>query len=354
MLYSPAADAYPNIAPVSPEVERPFWTVIIPVYNRTNYLSHCLATILNQDPGPEQMEIIVQDDCSEKAIAPIVREHGRGRVLHVRNETNLGLYGNTNAGLDRSTGHWIHVLHDDDWVQTGFYSTLKSEIDRAPADVGVCCCRYTNYHEPDGKTWSPEPFRASPGKLENWIFQIAIGNPLNIPAVVIKRHVHEQLGGYATALTYCADWEFYIRASTKYAWWYHPADLACYRVHPSNLTKDLWKSGAAAGDLRKAIEMAERYLPVDVLRKSIPIARQKHAQRAMQQAFQAAKAGMNTGAWTLLQESLKLCGTASLVDDAFRLLNTQEMDEIRHHLGPLLAHAHVTGLSAPREPTRTE
>ena len=328
---------FPSIESVPTRIARPFWSVVIPIYNRTRYLPDCLRSVLDQDPGPDQLEIIVQDDCSTEDIGPVVEAHGRGRIQHVRNDRNLGLYGNTNAGLARTTGSWIHVLHDDDWVQPGFYAAMRSAIEGAPGDVGVCCCRYTNHHEPEGTTWSPQPFLPQAGRLDGWVFHIAVSNPLNIPAVVVKREVHERIGGYVSALSYTADWEFYIRSAARYPWWYIPDNLACYRVHPANLTKDLWNSGEAAANLRLTIELAETYLPEAVRRRSLPIARLRNAKRSLQQAARAAKANLNDAAWTLIQESLKLCGEPAIVAEAFALLATPELAEVRTKLALVLA-----------------
>jgi cellulose synthase/poly-beta-1,6-N-acetylglucosamine synthase-like glycosyltransferase len=45
---------------------RPYWSVMIPTYNpRANYLEETLNKVLQQDPGPEQMQIEVVYDCSE-------------------------------------------------------------------------------------------------------------------------------------------------------------------------------------------------------------------------------------------------------------------------------------------------
>jgi glycosyltransferase involved in cell wall biosynthesis len=54
----------PAIAPVGDRDGRPFWSVMIPSYNSADLLAETLASVLDQDPGPEEMQIEVVDDAS--------------------------------------------------------------------------------------------------------------------------------------------------------------------------------------------------------------------------------------------------------------------------------------------------
>ncbi|HEX6180965.1 MAG TPA: glycosyltransferase, partial [Chitinophagaceae bacterium] len=75
----------PSIAPVSPEIHRPLWSVMIPAYNCAGYLVEALNSVLAQDPGEEIMQIQVVDDCSTDAnMRQLVQEVGKGRVEYFR------------------------------------------------------------------------------------------------------------------------------------------------------------------------------------------------------------------------------------------------------------------------------
>ena len=54
----------PGIQPISKEVHGPLWSVMIPVYNRVEYLREALESVLSQGYGQDQMQIEVVDDCS--------------------------------------------------------------------------------------------------------------------------------------------------------------------------------------------------------------------------------------------------------------------------------------------------
>src|SRR5712692_12027908 len=72
---------------------RPFWSVMIPTYNpRADYLEETLRSVLQQDPGPEEMQIeVIDDHSSDDLAAQTVRRVGGGRVSFHAEPQNRGL-----------------------------------------------------------------------------------------------------------------------------------------------------------------------------------------------------------------------------------------------------------------------
>src|SRR5947208_12120355 len=125
--------------PLIPEIEgpgtRPYWSVMIPTYNpRADYLEETLNSILQQDPGPEQMQIEVIDDCStDDTPCEITGRVGGGRVTFHAEPQNLGLANCWNRCIERARGHWVHILHQDDIVLPSFYDRMRKGADRSDA-----------------------------------------------------------------------------------------------------------------------------------------------------------------------------------------------------------------------------
>ena len=69
------------------EADRIFWSVMIPTYNpKAEYLSQALVSVLQQAPGPEQMQIEVVDDCSPGTdVAALVKSIAGERVENLLN-----------------------------------------------------------------------------------------------------------------------------------------------------------------------------------------------------------------------------------------------------------------------------
>lgn len=258
--------AFPKIYASEKESNRPFWSVMIPTFNGAAFLATTLSGVLSQAFSPEEMQIEVLDDGSDDETEQIVELVGRGRILFHRNIQRLGLVGNWNACLQRANGHWVHILHQDDIVLDGFYSTLKASIE-ANIDVGAAFCRYSYINE-NGEFLSLAGLeRETTGILQNWLERIAVAQLIQFPSIVVKRSVYENLGGFCVEAHYAADWEMWKRISRYYSVCYVPEVLAGYRLHTRSETSRLINSGRNLVDIRSSVSISKLYLPVESVGK---------------------------------------------------------------------------------------
>ncbi len=273
---------YPLISPVSPEVARPRWSVMIPTYNGKKYLEQTLRSVLQQAPDNDQMQIEVIDDCStEESVEELVETVGQGRISFFRQPRNMGLIGNWNTCIERSRGHWVHILHQDDVVLPGFYQQLEAAMS-SPA--GAAFSRFL-FMDEEGHWQNLERIeRSTPGVLENWLEEIAVAQWIQFPAMVVKRSVYEKLGGFCLEAHYAADWEMWKRIVAHYPIWYEPQTLACYRVHSASETSRLLRSGKDIADIRKSIDISAAYLPPTQASKLCAQAKEHYAFYALSTA----------------------------------------------------------------------
>src|ERR1019366_2410924 len=194
-------------------------------------------SVLSQDPGPEEMQIEVVDDVSlVDDPEPIVRRVAGHRVSFFRNPRNLGLMPNFNNSVERARGHWVHILHTDDFVLPGYYERMKIALqDRS--DIGAAFCRYAQVDEHEN--WRCTSAMESPkaGILPGFIEKIASACIIQFASMVVRRSVYQQLGGFRLDLPYAADWEMWIRIAAHYPIWYEPTTLAAWRIHSHTATE---------------------------------------------------------------------------------------------------------------------
>jgi glycosyltransferase involved in cell wall biosynthesis len=88
-------------------------TVII-LYNLEKYIEDAIQSVLRQTRQPD--EVIVVDDCSTDGSADIVAKY-RDRVIHIKQEENIGTLRNSLSGLKAATGDIVAFLDGDDvWM----------------------------------------------------------------------------------------------------------------------------------------------------------------------------------------------------------------------------------------------
>jgi glycosyltransferase involved in cell wall biosynthesis len=243
---------------------RPFWSVMIPTYNpRAEYLEETLRSVLAQDPGSDQMQIEVVDDCSKDNTAfDVIRRVGAGRVTFHRESENRGLVNTWNKCIERARGHWVHILHHDDIVLLGFYDRLYHGIACNP-DAGMAFCRFAII-DANGHWKSLGPLEsAAAGVLDDWLERVVTGYHVECPAVVVKRATYERLGGFTAELVCFLDLEMWVRIAAHAPVYYEPQILAGYRRHGDNVVAVQERTGLNMQDMARAIRIWKEYLPAN-------------------------------------------------------------------------------------------
>ena len=248
---------------------RPFWSVMIPAYNpRKDHLEKNLGSVLAQDPGREQMQIEVVDDCSPKVeVAALVREIAGDRVNYSRTPKNLGLAGCWNTCIERSRGEWVHILHQDDYVLPGFYQRLASAAKRHP-DVSLLTARtlLVDGNEIIVTVTKRLPELENGGRTVDGFFY---DSPIQCAGVAVRRTFYEEQGGFLDHLVFLLDREMWVRAISCAGGAAIPEALSCYRVGNGSETGRLTQTAESLRDMERLNQIfSERYPTFD--QKSSP------------------------------------------------------------------------------------
>ncbi|MFB2983176.1 tetratricopeptide repeat protein [Microseira sp. BLCC-F43] len=331
---------FPAIPPVAdPQNPRPFWTVVMPVYNRTDYLLEALASVLVQWSGEADMEILVVDNASTPPMFEMVNYLGGGIIRYYRHPQNIGAVGNYNAGIALSRGQWVHVLHDDDCVLPGFYARLQQSLENCPDSVGVACTGFEYINEKGEVLETGEVvslYGEQRGIIQDWLSRIGVCGLVTVPAMVIRRTTHERLGGYYPELAEIADWEIFKRLASFYYWWYEPGILARYREHTQKMTPENWLSGKLAGAIRRAIEVSESYFPAQHRAEITAQARSYNFNYCLEQAAIPLKAGNLAGVLYVIKEALKIDRSPQALAKLFAWLNQDKAAPLRDEIASQL------------------
>jgi hypothetical protein len=254
----------PRIEPLQSPRRRPFWSVMIPVYNPTDILRETLNCVLAQDPGPNDMEIVVVDNCSTRGDPEkLVREIGGGRIRFHRQSENVGAIENFNSCIRRAQGEWVHILHGDDTVRPEFYARARQAILEHP-EADALACR-TIYMDEDS-IWiglSDVESRAPALLGEDFVMRQLISQRIQFVGMAVRRSTYERFGGFRPELGHCTDWDMWNRIAVAGKLLYLPEPLACYRIHGGADTTAVVRTGKNVLDEQRTIGVACTYVPPD-------------------------------------------------------------------------------------------
>jgi glycosyltransferase involved in cell wall biosynthesis len=241
--------------------DSPEWSVMIPVCNRLKYLRETLDSVLAQAPDPGKMQICIVDNSTEDIDwVNILSESDRNRIEIFKQKTHLPLMANWNTCIELARGNLVHILHDDDWVLSGFYSRVSLEASRHPECGGffVRCfvvAEDGSIERLANRYRELEVASRSPGELRYY-------NDVLCPGVVIRRSAYEKVGNFNLKLTFCHDWEMWIRV-IRNCWGVSINEpLAAYRYYAGNETSRQAASGENFEDCLRFADLQEASDPL--------------------------------------------------------------------------------------------
>ena len=131
------------------ETRKPLVSVMLPTYNRREYLPASLGSVLRQEY--ENLEIFVIRDGGDD-VSDIVHEAGDERIRFIDRRENRGKPRSLNEALASAGGKYVCYLDDDDIWYPNHVSTLVNTLEENPrfgaaySDLYKTTCRT----EPDG------------------------------------------------------------------------------------------------------------------------------------------------------------------------------------------------------------
>lgn len=125
---------------------KPLISVIVPIYNTSEYLEQCLESILSQ--SLKEIEIICIDDGStDSSLEILVRKKLQDSRIRILQQENKGGGAARNLGLREATGKYLSFLDSDDFFDSEMLECVYLTAEKYDADVTVF-----RYHEFNDKT----------------------------------------------------------------------------------------------------------------------------------------------------------------------------------------------------------
>ena len=109
----------------------PFFSVIIPLYNKADYISDCLKSALNQTFNDYEI-VIINDGSTDKSVSIVESLTSHSDKIKLYHQENLGVSAARNNGAQKATGIYLAFLDADDIWKPNHLEALKESIDAFP------------------------------------------------------------------------------------------------------------------------------------------------------------------------------------------------------------------------------
>ncbi|ESU22446.1 hypothetical protein FEDK69T_24400 [Flavobacterium enshiense DK69] len=192
----------------------PFFSVVIPLYNKEHYIENTLWSVLDQTYT--DFEVIIVDDGSTDDSLKRVRSFTDSRIRIIPHQ-NQGASITRNTGIHHAAADFIAFLDADDIWQPNHLSVLKKLIDDFPG-AGIYASRYElifkNKHRyiPSFKGISSNYRGLVPDYFESSMqYAVATSSSIAVP-----KSVFTKVGNFKPYISSGQDNDMWLRIALKY------------------------------------------------------------------------------------------------------------------------------------------
>ncbi|MCP4649291.1 MAG: glycosyltransferase [PVC group bacterium] len=215
-------------------MSNPLISVLMPAYNAKQYIKEAIESIINQTF--KDFEFIIIDDNSKDNTWDIIQEyaHKDSRIVALKNDENLKLSKTLNKGLAQAKGKYIARMDADDISVPDRFQKQINYMERYP-EVGILGGAM-ELRDINDKFIGIRKYSVMDEKIKKYIYRYC---PFCHPAIMLKKDVLNQVGGYNEQWNPAEDYDLYFRIGkiTKFA---NLKDILIkYRVVPQSMTTGL-------------------------------------------------------------------------------------------------------------------
>jgi len=217
--------------------QNPDVSVILPSYNRQNYISRAIESVLNQTY--KNFELIVVDDASEDDTPNIVSKFNDIRIKYIRFSEQRGAAFARNEGIKIAKGKFIAFQDsDDEWLPDKLQMQIEI-LNSASDKVGVA------YSMMLGMDNNNQEIRVTPPRFtpeDKIIYKQALAGKLmglGLVCSLIRKSCFDKAGMFDERFKRFIDLDLFIRISRHYYFCYIDKPLIRYSISEDSVSKDL-------------------------------------------------------------------------------------------------------------------
>lgn len=210
-------------------INKPFFSVIIPLYNKEAFIESTIQSVLQQTF--QDFEIIIVDDGSTDKSHQIAARFSSQKIRLLK-QKNQGVSVARNTGIETASGKYLALLDADDTWYTNHLAELKKQIDLFP-NAGLYCNNYEVFYSETLCRKASFNFNYNTQcVIVPDYFKASITNPIAwTSAVGFSKEHFKKLGGFNTTYKTAQDLDLWIRFALQYQVCFNPTITMSYKIY---------------------------------------------------------------------------------------------------------------------------
>lgn len=190
--------------------KKPYFSVIIPTYNRRSFLPIAVSSVLEQTFS--DFELIVVDDGSTDNTAELFRPGlNRQKCIKYIHQPHQGVSAARNTGIRQTKGEYIAFLDSDDRFCR---EKLELTYDYIKNNPGYKIFHTDEVWYRSGSLLPQKNYHKKPSGL---VFEQALKLCCVSPSTtVIKKEIFDDIGLFDEEFLACEDYDFWLRVTAQY------------------------------------------------------------------------------------------------------------------------------------------
>ena len=214
------------------------FTIVIPLFNKENFVSATIKSVLNQ--SFQDFDVLIIDDCSTDRSFDVVQNFVSDKIKIIKHLQNKGLSASRNTGILNVKTEFIVFLDADDLLKPKYLQKLTDLIAEFPS-AGLFATNYEQVYQ-NLTTVAPKTGIQN-SKNDQMIpdfFMSGLQQPIYCQSsLCVRKSIFETIDLYNEKIDYAEDVDFNIRANLYFKLAYSAEKLVQYVMIDSNqITKN--------------------------------------------------------------------------------------------------------------------
>ncbi|WP_162127634.1 glycosyltransferase family 2 protein [Flavobacterium phycosphaerae] len=210
----------------------PFFTVVIPLFNKETFIVNAINSILNQTFQDFEI-IVVEDGSTDKSLAKVTSIQSDA-IQIIQHDKNKGLSAARNTGIQKAKADYITFLDADDVWKPHYLAKIHSLIVQFP-EAQLFATNYEELHQNNIVLVSKNDKIPKTDSLIPDFFDCNLARPIYFPgSLCVAKTVFKAIGSFDESITFAEDVDFNIRANAQFQLAYSPEVMVTYTLFSEN------------------------------------------------------------------------------------------------------------------------